>query len=642
MKNIIICLICLFFSGISIAQDSQVIMSIENEDVSLSDFESIFRKNNKDTLITADDLDEYMELFINFKLKVQEAKSLGMDTISSFTKELEGYRKQLARPYLTDSEMLDKLIEEAYERKQFEVKASHILINCNPLSTPEDTLKAYNKIMDIRDGVIGGDDFETVAKKVSDDPSTADNNGDLGYFTAFQMVYPFEQAAFNTNVGEVSMPVRTRFGYHILYVADKRAARGEIRCAHIMVRPKAKNIPEERANAELKIKDIYAQLQQGEDFASMAQKYSEDATTNNRGGELPWFGTGKMVTEFEDAAFALANDGDYTEPFESEYGWHICKRLEYRPVPSFDEMRKELKSKVSRDSRSEVTKASFLEKLKKEYSFAANEKIQKKIRKCLDTASNTVNLKQKLRMKPFITMDGKTWNSEEWIANLEAKIGKRRALSIDEFIAQEWTSFSEKMIMDYENGKLEEKHDAFRLLMNEYRDGILLFELTDEKVWSKAVKDTTGLEAYYEKNKTNFMWDTRVNATIYTCKDKKISDKVLKELNRGKSTAEISEKINRDSQLNLQVKSGQFLKDAETILSKVEWKVGISEAVFMNDQYFIVNIEEVIAPEPKKLDECRGLVTAEYQNFLEQQWIDELRGKYTYNVNREILHSLAD
>ena len=521
MKNIIICLICLFFSGISIAQDSQVIMSIENEDVSLSDFESIFRKNNKDTLITADDLDEYMELFINFKLKVQEAKSLGMDTISSFTKELEGYRKQLARPYLTDSEMLDKLIEEAYERKQFEVKASHILINCNPLSTPEDTLKAYNKIMDIRDGVIGGDDFETVAKKVSDDPSTADNNGDLGYFTAFQMVYPFEQAAFNTNVGEVSMPVRTRFGYHILYVADKRAARGEIRCAHIMVRPKAKNIPEERANAELKIKDIYAQLQQGEDFASMAQKYSEDATTNNRGGELPWFGTGKMVTEFEDAAFALANDGDYTEPFESEYGWHICKRLEYRPVPSFDEMRKELKSKVSRDSRSEVTKASFLEKLKKEYSFAANEKIQKKIRKCLDTASNTVNLKQKLRMKPFITMDGKTWNSEEWIANLEAKIGKRRALSIDEFIAQEWTSFSEKMIMDYENGKLEEKHDAFRLLMNEYRDGILLFELTDEKVWSKAVKDTTGLEAYYEKNKTNFMWDTRVNATIYTCKDKK-------------------------------------------------------------------------------------------------------------------------
>ena len=538
--------------------------------------------------------------------------------------------------------MLDKLIEEAYQRKQFEVKASHILINCTPQSSPEDTLKAYNKILDIREGIIAGDDFGTVARKASDDPSAAKNDGDLGYFSAFQMVYPFEQAAFTTQVGEVSMPVRTRFGYHILYVADKRAARGEIRCAHIMVRPKDKKSEEDKKNAELKINDIYAQLQQGEDFALMAQKYSEDATTSNRGGELPWFGTGKMVTEFEDAAFALENDGDYTAPFESEYGWHICKRLEYRPVPSFEEMRKELKSKVSRDSRSEVTKASFLEKLKKDYSFTVSEKIQKKIRKCIDTASNTVNLKQKMRMKPFITLDGQTWNSEEWIATLEAKMGKRRALSIDEFIAQEWSSFSEDLIMEYENSKLEQKHDAFRLLMNEYRDGILLFELTDEKVWSKAVKDTTGLEAYYEDNKNNFMWDTRVNATIYTCKDKKIADKVLKELARGKSTAEISEKVNKDSQLNLQVKSGQYLKEDEDILSKVEWTEGVSEAVFMNDQYFIVNIEQVIAPEPKKLDECRGLVTAEYQNFLEQQWIEELREKYSYTVNREILHSLAD
>jgi peptidyl-prolyl cis-trans isomerase SurA len=257
-------------------------------------------------VITTASLDEYMELFINFKLKVREAIELGLDTSSSFQRELLGYRKQLARPYLVDQALLDELIFEAYERQQQEVRASHILIKCDDNASPADTLKAYNKIVELRNRIVNGEDFETVAtgKNGSQDPSVRDNKGDLGYFTAFQMVYPFEEAAFTTEVGDISQPLRTRYGYHILKVHDKRDARGEILAAHIMIRVDENN-PTSAQEGEQKINEIYALLQEGNDFAELSTKYSDDPSTAKRGGELPWFGTGKMVEEFEDAAFNL-------------------------------------------------------------------------------------------------------------------------------------------------------------------------------------------------------------------------------------------------------------------------------------------------------------------------------------------------
>ena len=634
-------LLLIGFSSVTSYSQSDVIMTIEDEFVTLEDFEAIFRKNNRDTVTTIESLDEYMELFINFKLKVQAAKSLGMDTVQEFVTELEGYRRQLARPYMTDTDMLDQLIAEAYERKKEEVRASHILIKLDKKATPLDTLAAWETAQKIRTDIIDGADFSELASKISDDPSAKTNGGDLGYFSAFQMVYPFEDAAFKTPVGSLSQPIRTRFGYHVLNITDKRPARGEIRTAHIMVRPADKKNQESVAKAKKKIDDIYTQLQNGADFTEMAQKYSEDASTSKKGGELPWFGTGKMVEEFENTAFALGKDGDYSAPFETDYGWHIAKRLEHKPIATFSEMEKELKNKVSRDARAEKTKTAFVSKLMDEYNFTVVDKTLSKIHKGIDTTISQVQVKDKLLAQVLITVDGKSDNANGYVDFLEERLKKRRGANLENFARKAWDEYSRQYVLNYEDGRLEEKHDAFRLLMNEYRDGILLFELTDEKVWSKAVKDTTGLEEFYAENKDKFLWEERVDATIFTCKSSSISAAVIKSLKRGKAKSEILSKQNAKSELNLQVKEGIYLKEDEDILSKIEWKDGVSESVEMTDQHFVVQINRVIPKEPKKLDEARGLVTAEYQNYLEDQWIDHLRNKYKYKVNKDVLYNLA-
>lgn len=648
MKIALKVIILLFLTGyqsLTFAQD-EIIMTINDESVTLEDFENIFQKNNRDTVITQESLDEYIDLFVNFKLKVAEAKSLGMDTVSDFIRELAGYRAQLARPYLTDSDLLDDLVKQAYDRKTTEVRASHILVKCDETATPTDTLRAYNKCMMLRDRVMAGESFESVAmsKGGSEDPSVKTNKGDLGFFTVFQMVYPFENAAYNTQVGEVSMPTRTRYGYHLIKVTDMRDALGEMHAAHIMIRSTEKDSLDDKAKAEQTIRDIHKQLEQGADFANLAGKYSQDGTTAKRGGELPWFGTGKMVEEFEVAAFALKENGQFSQPFMTEFGWHVVKRLDYKPVASFDDSKKEIRNRVSRDARAEVTRDSFIEKLKVEYGFKVNEKCYKKI--FTDQLSDSIHVgkhyvsKQKLLQKELVKMDGQSYKAQLFLDYIEGYKGKGRNKTNEELLQELRETYLEKLLLDYEDSKLEEKHDAFRLLMNEYRDGILLFELTDQKVWSKAVKDSVGLEEYYQNNKENFMWEERLEATIYSCKDEATANKVREMLASGSDQKAVEEAINAETQLNVRVDSDTYMREDREYFAEMKWAEGISKNIPHNGQIDVVVTTKVLAPAPKKLDEARGLVTAEYQNHLEKLWIEELRAKYSYNVNQDVLYSL--
>ncbi|MGB0423221.1 MAG: peptidylprolyl isomerase [Flavobacteriales bacterium] len=639
--------LCLSFTGLLQAQDGDIILSVENEKVTKQDFESIFRKNNRDSLITKESLDEYMELFVNFKLKVREAMELGLDTASGFKRELSGYRKQLARPYLVDQELLDELIKEAYERQKEEIRASHILIKVDPNASPEDTMKAYERLIDLRNRIIQGENFADVAtsKNGSQDPSVRDNKGDLGYFTSFQMVYPFEQAAFTTPVGEVSSPVRTRYGYHILQINDRRQARGEILTAHIMIRFDEKKDPNSKSAAESKANEIYELLQAGGDFGELATKYSEDASTAKRGGELPWFGTGKMVEAFEDISFDLKNDGDFSQPFITPYGYHIVKRLEYRPVPSFDEVKNDIKSKVSRDARAEMTKNSFISKLENEYDLAVDDKCMKPLYKAaaVDSAfkgKDLAPLKSKILSKTLLSFADQERTVSDFVNHLNAVKIKNKQLASTEIVDQELDNFIEDELMSYEDSQLETKHRDFRLLMNEYHDGILLFELTDQKVWSKAVKDSTGLAAFYESNKNQFMWQDRAKSTIYTVKNEKLAKKVRSMIKQGKTPDEIKSQLNKDTQLNLSFDKGTFEKDAQEVFSKIDWKEGVSDNIIENDQIIIVHISEIIPSQAKTLDEAKGLITAEYQNFLEKEWIAALRAKYSYEINKAVLHSI--
>lgn len=621
-----------------------VLMKIGNDNITKNEFERVYYKNNnKETANDEKSVREYLELFINYKLKVKEAEAMKMDTVQSFRDELGGYRKQLAQPYLTDKNVSEELIKEAYERMKKDVNASHILIKLNSDALPKDTLAAYNKAMKIREKLLKGADFAKMARDSSDDPSAKENGGDLGYFTSLQMVYPFETAAFTQKPGTISMPVRTRFGYHIIKVNDVRNAIGEIHVAHIMVKSAASESDSLKENAKKRIDEIYGKLKAGEKFEDLVAQYSDDRGTQKTGGVLPWFGTGRMVPEFEKAAFALQKDSDITAPIQTSYGWHIIKRLEKRGLPSFEEKKNELKNQVTRDSRSEMSKTALINRIKKENGFMEYAKNKDEFIRTLD--SNIVNgtysdTLAATMTKPVFTLAGKNYTQKDFATYLQSHQTKRTGSSPQAIGYSQFEQYVNEMCINHEESQLDKKYPEFNALMQEYRDGILLFDLTDKMVWSKAVKDSAGLEDFYNKNKKNYMWSERAEATVYTCANAEIAERVRKMLKKGKSDNDISGEINKESSLNLTIKDGKFAKGENEFVDTVKWEVGISPDIAKNNQVTFVKIKSLLPPQPKTLEEAKGLVTSDYQNYLEKTWITELRGKYPVKVDESVLSTV--
>lgn len=631
--------------------DNSVLLTIGGENVTRGEFMRIYQKNNPaNGAIDKKSVTDYLDLFVNFKLKVKEAKDMGLDTAKAFNTELRGYRKQLAVPYLTDKDVNDKLLTEAYDRSKFDIKASHILIRVDENALPKDTAAAYKKIMSIRDKILKGEDFAKMADMYSEDPSAKENKGDLGYFTVFNMVYPFETAAYSTAVGQVSMPVRTRFGYHLVKVFDKRAAQGTIRVAHIMVKtPKdAKQIDIDAAKN--KIDEVYTKLKAGEKFEDLATKYSDDKASAKKGGELPWFGTGRMVPEFETAAFALKADGDYSAPVLTPYGWHIVKRLEKKGIPAFDEVKADYKTKISKDSRSEKGKDALVARIKKESNFKEDPKAVAEFYKVVDSTlydGNWVTAKAAQLTKVMFSLGANNYTQQDfakYIATHQVKRAKDAALP--GIINSMYAKFVEESVLAYEDSQLESKYPAFRDLLNEYRDGMLLFEITDKKVWSKAVEDTTGLKGFYETAKTNYMWPDRVEATIFKCANKDVAGRLRKFMKKNAkknpSNADILKAINTTSQLDLQIEDGIFAKGENDVVDKAAGTAvgALSADIDADKSVNIVRINKQLAPQPKSISEARGLITADYQNFLEKQWLENLHKKYTVNINKDVLDSI--
>lgn len=658
MKKLIVCISFLLGTLVVFAQknDSPILMEIGDKKITLEEFEAIYNKNSDNKKNTKEEVEDYLDLYIKFKLKVVEAEDLGMDTLPAFTQELEGYRKQLAQPYLSDREVTEKLIEEAYERMKYDVKAAHILVKVTLEADPKDTLAAYNKIMKIRKRIVGGEDFEKVAAEVSEDPSAVKNKGNLGYFSAFQMVYPFETAAYETEVGKISMPVRTSFGYHLVKTIDKRKARGIMKVAHIMVRADKKLGEEEINQKKEKIDEIYTKVTaEGADFAALARQYSEDKESAKRGGELPAFGAGKMVEEFETAAFTLKNDGDISAPILTDYGWHIIKRLELKNLESYEELYPTLKAKVARDSRANKSKEIVIENIKKENNFKEDLKRrndfytavdQKKFNKGEWKAEDVAKLDKV--MFGFYPTDGEKfeYKQTQFAKRLENHMSRNEPTNVDlkPYINKLYNTVVEEMTMRFKNRRLPVVNKEFRMLLQEYREGILLFNITDEKVWSKAVKDSTGLEAFYQANKQNYMWGERVDAVIYKCSNEKIAKKVEKliktKAKKGYSNEDILKQINKDSQLNLTIEEGKFTKEQNELVAKAKWENKAITKLNNENEVVLIEVKEVLAPQPKLLDEVRGLVTSDYQNKLEKEWVETLRKKYPVKIHKEVLSKL--
>jgi peptidyl-prolyl cis-trans isomerase SurA len=640
MKKAVLLFSLLVVSFCAQAQ-SPLLMTIDNDSIFIDEFDRIYKKNNPNPDLSNKALDEYLELFVNYKLKVKEAYTLGFDTVKSFKKELLLYRHQLAKPYMENKEVTEDLVEEAYQRMKEEVLASHILIRVPEYISSKDTLEAYNKLKNFKKRIEKGESFENLAIKNSEDPSARQSKGDLGWFNCFSMVYPFENAAYSTPVGEVSEPFRTSYGYHILKVRERRKSKGKVKVAHILIREYEKDPEQTRKFNKERIVEIRKKLTEGESFETLVRRYSDDVTTSEKGGVLPVFGIGRMVEEFENAAFSLKKNGDVSGPIHTDYGWHIIKLISKDTLKDFVSEESSIREKITKDSRSSVAKDLFIEQLKKEYNLQSN---RKNIQQFVKTSVPMVKLGKINSMALGGTNVLYTWaNQTVTQQDVLERLSSNTQPMPEDVKGDEWLSsyalrFAEAKIWDFEKNELVNKYPAYRALLQEYEEGILLFNLTNELVWEKSTSDSAGLATFYERNKNNFMWGDRLNATIYTTEDESVAKKVkakAKKLNR----IDIMAMFNTQSSLTVTADSVVAEIEKDNRLSNIAMKEGV-QTYFKGGVYYVVKVHKALPSTYKKITEARGLVTAGYQEELEREWIKSLKEKYSISINKKSLQTL--
>lgn len=630
--------------------DKAILLSIGNHEVSVQEFERIYLKNRHTGITDTDiSIDEYLDLFVNFKLKVVQAEELGYDTLASFISELNGYRDQLAKPYLTDQATISKLVKEAYERSKTDIHVSHILIKTGIDMSPEEKQELYKKAYKIRERIVAGESFSTVARGTSDDPNVKFNVGDLGYFTVFQMVYPFETAAYNAQAGEISMPVLSRFGYHLIRVHDKRKSRGSIKVAHIMIAVPRGSSKATEDQAKAKIMRIHENILNGEDFHKLAKEFSDDYNSAKNGGELPWFGTGKMISEFDQAAFALKANEDISEPVRTPYGWHIIKRIDKKPLGSFESNKNELERKIFNGNRTEIATQEFLKSLKEEYSFEIDSNLLIPFYLSINDSSLTDG--SWIKNKNFndsgilFKFNGNKYPTAKFKSFIIAQKGMKLSGSSKKIVDYLLSMYSAKELTAYEKTRLEDKYPEFRYLIKEYHDGMLLFEISDKKVWSKAVEDSVGLKEFYNKNRTNYMAEEKVRFIEFTIKSPEQEKFVSKAIKKGKrknhKPAYYRNYFPSDSTGNsVQVESKEIYRTEFEHFNFPVLQKNISKKYTDQAGAKIILITKILEPQPKQLNEIKGLATSDYQNFLEKGWEESLKEDYKVIINQEVLNGI--
>jgi peptidyl-prolyl cis-trans isomerase SurA len=612
----------------------KVLFSVDKKDIYASEFLYLFRKNNqgKPEELKEDKIREYLDLVIAFKLKVAEAHHRGIDTTRSFIKEFTTYRDELKKPFVASSDELARLVKEAYDRLQEEVKASHILINASPDALPADTLAAWQKIQSIRDRVMKGEDFGKLASELSNDPSAKENGGSLGYFTAMAMVYQFEDAAFKTKVGEVSQPIRTRFGYHIIKVFDRRPASGEVEVSHILLG----GTDDQTKN---KAFEIYDQLKGGRKWEDLCKEYSVDTSTKERGGKLPPFGVGALpgVPEFEAMAFSLQKPGDISDPFKSRLGWHLVRLERKMPVPAFAEAEPMLKRRIARDERLQISQTAQLNRRKANFGFSENNAVRAKLESAADTSLvqgrwNTSTMTG-VAAEPLFTISGKPVPAADFLIYVKG-VQRPSALSPVMYFRQLYDQFTDIRIGEAEDAKLQIENPEYRNLVREYREGIMFFSIMEQEVWNRGSADTVGQRAYYESHKDKYQGGDRVYARIYSSSDKQFMQQVKETAGKGDTLTQADMK-----RFKSVTSFRAFGKGDNKVVDMVTWAAGIHEAQ-ADGMYYLVEIERLIPPGTKSFQEARASVISDYQEEIEKKWVADLRKKYPVKVNKKTVKAV--
>jgi peptidyl-prolyl cis-trans isomerase SurA len=654
MRKLVLC--CLATGITVLSTQAQTLFTYGGMPVSKQEFLRVYQKNsiNKKADLSEPALREYLDLYSLFKMKVNEAEGMKLDTIQTIAAELDNYRHQLAKNYLTDKEVTNKLVREAYDRMKEEVHVAHILISVGQAAPAADTAKAYAKIDSIYKALTKGKaDFAKLAAQYSDDRGTRENGGDIGYLSSMQTIYPFENAAFKTPVGKISAPFRTQFGYHIVKVLEKRPSRGEIQVAHILIAsPKSRGEAGMTA-ARKRADSITAMLKNGVPFDSLVSKYSDDKLTTNERGVLPPFGAGRMVPAFENAAFGLKNIGDYSAPVQTEYGYHIIKLVNRIPLKPFDSLKESIARRVENDSRAQIARDQFMARIKAQHGFkeypAAIQALVDRVAALPDTGAraNTFSATDFRNMNaPVFELGGNKYLQSD-LMNFTEDLTHGRLNGPKTAVMRDiYKLYVEKTVNDFEEHHLAETNTDFKNLMEEYRNGIMLFELMDRNVWGKAAKDTVGLKGFYAQNPNKWQWEPGFTGVVYRFKDEAAMKKGMAILQKGDTKDEdLYRALNTAGSADaVSITRGHFefsrFKDVpQPSIVKGKYSAAVRSA---DGNFTVVKADNIYTqPTPKSLDEARGYAVAEYQDALEKSWNAQLRAKYPVKVDETVFKSMV-
>jgi peptidyl-prolyl cis-trans isomerase SurA len=689
-KIAVLLIVCLAGLSAFCQNDDPVVMKLGKNDVRFSEFRNTFAKNNDLAKMSDAELRGLIELFVNFRLKYAEAREKQLDTVAVLREELEEYRSQAVVPFLTDKEVSERIFSEAIERMKWDVRASHILKKVAMEAPPADTLEAYNAIMKLRQRILKGESFGDVAAKESDDNSAKDrksaggeviqagNRGELGYFTAFDMIYSFESGAYNTPVGSLSMPVRSEFGYHLIFIHDKRPALGKCKAMQILIPfNKSSNLTpsekeQDKAKISNKINAIYEELKGGLTFEEAFEKYGEEGTN----GKLPIFGCNRFEGDFVKGLYGL-KEGEISKPIQSSHGFHIVKIEELFPVRTDEDAHGAIRTRIMQDIRSNKSKEAFIERIKKENGFSEAEDKKAKTTPVADfyTAldSNIFNGTYEAEMvkqlnRPMFVFAQKTYTQQDFAHYLEAhQFINVKDVETPIIVNFAYKRFIDNTIMEYEDSQAETKHPQFAEQMRDYKEGILIYELNERRVWRKAETDSIGLSDFYETVKQNYLYPVRVKAEYIKAVDAAATKKAEPLLKKCTPIQDVMAKMNKKNVtlvLDTVVYWHGQNKQFDKLVDWNEFNKAIAEAEAETKEFLQFNktfsvtkistfhiytdktenelyrVTEILPPSPKPLREVKGQVVAEYQNKLEDDWLKELHSN-TIEVDYEKIVSLC-
>lgn len=639
----------LCFINMGVSQDDPVLFTVDKVPVNISEFNYIYNKNNGENAdYSKASLEEYLDLYTKFKLKVAKARSMGLDTVPRLQQELAGYRKQLASSYLVDKEVSEKLVDEVVERMQTDVKISHIFISDPPNAGPKKNANAKERVSTIHTKLKQGADFADLAKQLSDDKRSGMKGGLLGYYVAMlpEGFYEFENAMYNTPVGEFAAPVRSKLGYHIITVHDRRPARAEMEVSHILINKKKNEIPVK--NAKGIIDSLYKELKNGQDFGKLASLYSQDKNTSNKAGYLGFFKINQYETNFEEAAHALKEDGAFSEPIETKLGYHIIKRHSLKDNTDEGKMRRKVQAGISKDDRFDIAKKGLIMKIKEEAGVKENQIAVAKFVESLteEFYSYKWELPADLKDDDILNIgESLRYGVIEFAnyckADTRTRLRFNKKAPLSESVNTIYEKFVDSKVLGYEESNLANKYPEFKALMREYEEGILLFEATKMEVWDKASKDTVGLKAFHERNLDNYKWDERIVVDMYAVKgaDEKTMKSIQKKMKKLEGEA-LAKAFNTPDNAMIKVSEKTIEKSSDDA-SNFKWKVNsVSQPVLEKDVYSFYKVKEILPGQRKTMKEARGYIIADYQDELEQSWIKELKDTYKIKVDQKVFDSL--